>query len=119
MWWRGRRPDLCTAVFAAVPKPWQVVAPDGRSVLANPALESFFGGDPRPIPELLLEQVKDDAEARRQIEQLAEQARRGLLGQVEVRVPSDAEGGRGKDRRGGSAGRTRPLCQSKSPLTTT
>ncbi|HMA15868.1 MAG: PAS domain S-box protein [Bacteroidota bacterium] len=101
MWWRGRRPDLCTAVFAAVPKPWQVVAPDGRSVLANPALESFFGGDPRPIPELLLEQVKDDAEARRQIEQLAEQARRGLLGQVEVRVPSDAEGGRGKDRRGG------------------
>lgn len=89
-YWQRRRPSLCQAVFAAVPKPWQVVSPDGRIVLANPALDSFFGGDRRPIPDLLLEQVQSDPEARRQIEQLAEQARRGLMGQAEIRVPAAA-----------------------------
>jgi two-component system cell cycle sensor histidine kinase/response regulator CckA len=89
-WYLSRRRSLCASVFAAVPKPWQVVAPDGRTILSNPALQAFFGGVDRPIPELLLEQVKDDAEARRQVEQIAEQAKRGLLGQVEVRVPAAA-----------------------------
>ncbi len=96
-WYWLRRRNLCTSVFAAVPKPWQVVSPDGRTVLANPALASFFGGDERPIPELLLEQVRDDPDARQQIEQIALQAKQGLLGQVEVRVPasSSAEGRNG------------------------
>ncbi len=94
-WYWLRRRSLCTAVFAAVPKPWQVVSAEGRTVLANPALESFFAGDDRPIPELLQEQVKDDPEASRQIAQIAEQARRGLLGQAEIRVPAgDAAAGR-------------------------
>src|SRR3546814_563434 len=59
------------------------------------------------IPELLLEQVHDDPEARRQVEQLAEQAKRGLFCQAEVRVPAGADpegaaaGGRSMDRRGG------------------
>src|SRR3546814_1191017 len=58
-WYWARRRSLCTSVFAAVPKPWQVVAPDGRTILAKPALTAFFGGDDRPIPELMLEQVRD------------------------------------------------------------
>jgi len=110
-WYWAQRRSFCASVFAAVPKPWQVVAPDGRTILSNPSLDSFFGGDPRPIPELLLEQVRDDPEARRQVEQIAEQARRGLLGQAEVRVPADGGGqaaadgakggGRPKEKRGG------------------
>ena len=98
-WFRlQRRPNLCASVFAAVPKPWQVVSADGRTILANPSLESFFGGDDRPIPELLLEQVAGDPEARRQIEQIAQQAQRGLLGQAEIRVPATAgPGGRLKE----------------------
>ncbi len=74
-WYWFQRRSLCRAVFAAVPKPWQVVSADGESLLANPALEDFFAGDPRPIPELLSEQVKDDPEASRQIRQLEDQAR--------------------------------------------
>src|SRR3546814_18143369 len=61
-WYWARRRSLCTSVFAAVPKPWQVVAPDGRTILAHPALTAFFGGDDRPTPALLLEQGKVDAE---------------------------------------------------------
>jgi two-component system, cell cycle sensor histidine kinase and response regulator CckA len=98
VWYWAQRRNLCASIFAAVPKPWQVVSPEGRTVLANPSLESFFGGSDRPIPELLLEQVQDDPDARRQIEQLAEQARLGRPGQAEVRVPA-AEAPRG--RRGG------------------
>ena len=94
-WFWLRRRSLCAAVFAAVPKPRQVVSPEGRTILANPALESFFAGDDRPIPDLLLEQVQADPEASRQIQQIAEQAKRGLLGQAEVRVP--AAGGDGRD----------------------
>ncbi|WP_340118648.1 PAS domain S-box protein [Pelagibius sp. 7325] len=100
-YWQRRRPSLCQSVFAAVPKPWQVVSPAGRSILANPALESFFGGDERPIPELLLEQVKSDPEARRQIEQIDQQAQRGLLGQAEIRVPAAGPPGGGAGRRSG------------------
>lgn len=97
-WYWAQRRSLCTSVFAAVPKPWQVVSPEGRSILSNPALTDFFGGDERPIPELLLEQVRADPAARRQIEQLAQQALRGLPGQAEVRVPAEeGEGGRGHD----------------------
>jgi two-component system, cell cycle sensor histidine kinase and response regulator CckA len=92
-WYWTKRRRLCASVFAAVPKPWQVVSADGRIVLANPALEAFFGDAGKPIPELLLDQVKDDPEARRQIEQLASQARQGRLGQIEVRVPAGDEGG--------------------------
>ncbi|MEO3429468.1 ATP-binding protein [Pelagibius sp. CAU 1746] len=88
MWYWQRRRGLCASVFAAVPKPWQVVSPAGRTILANAALDTFFGGDERPIPEMLLEQVADEPEARRQIETIAEQAKRGLLGQAEVRVPA-------------------------------
>ncbi len=87
-WYWAQRRSLCASVFAAVPKPWQVVSPEGRSILSNPALTDFFGGDERPIPELLLDQVKADPAARRQIEQLAQQAQRGLPGQAEVRVPA-------------------------------
>ena len=96
-WYWLRRRNLCASVFAAVPKPWQVVSPTGRTVLANPALASFFGGDERPVPELLLEQVQDDPEARQLIEQIAQQAKQGVLGQVEVRVPAsvNAEGRNG------------------------
>ena len=96
-WYLLRRRSLCASVFAAVPKPWQVVSADGRTLLANAALESFFGGDERPIPELLLEQVKDDPDARRQIEQIAQQARQGLLGQAEIRVPATTGNGNGVD----------------------
>ncbi len=91
-WFWLRRRSLCASVFAAVPKPWQVVSPEGQTILANTALESFFGGDGRPIPDLLLEQVQDDPEARRQIEQIAQQAKQGLLGQAEVRVPAAGGG---------------------------
>ncbi|MGF1591710.1 MAG: PAS domain S-box protein [Kiloniellaceae bacterium] len=98
VWYWAQRRNICASIFAAVPKPWQVVSPEGRTILANPSLESFFGGRDRPIPDLLLEQVQDDPDARRQIEQLAEQARFGRPGQAEVRVPA-AEGPTG--RRGG------------------
>src|SRR3546814_14941720 len=61
-WYWARRRSLRTSVFAAVPKPWQVVAHDGRTILANPALTAFFGGDDRPIPDRLLEQEKRSEE---------------------------------------------------------
>jgi len=93
-WYWLRRKSLCNSIFAAVPKPWQVVDAKGRPVLSNPALASFFGGAEQAIPDLLLEQVADDPEARRQIEQIAHQARQGLLGQAEVRVPAARDGGR-------------------------
>jgi len=88
VWYWNKRRSLCASVFAAVPKPWQVVSPAGKTVIANPALEAFFGGTARPIPDLLLEQVQDDPEARQQIEKIARQAKQGLLGQIEVRVPA-------------------------------
>ena len=87
-WYWFRRRSLCRAVFAAVPKPWQVVSAEGRSLLANPARDEFFAGDTRPIPELLGEQVKEDPEAALQIRQLEEQARKGVAGSSEIRVPS-------------------------------
>ncbi|WP_422367569.1 PAS domain S-box protein [Pelagibius sp.] len=83
-----QRHSLCRAVFAAVPKPWQVVSGKGRILLANPALEAFFAGDARSIPEMLAEQVQGDVEASGQLRQLAEQAREGVAGSVEIRVPS-------------------------------
>jgi two-component system cell cycle sensor histidine kinase/response regulator CckA len=92
-WYWLQRRSLCASVFAAVPKPWQVVSPEGRSILSNPALADFFGGEERPIPELLLDQVRADPAARRQIEQLAQQALRGLPGQAEVRVPAVGQAG--------------------------
>ncbi len=86
-YWFQRR-SLCRAVFAAVPKPWQVVSDKGRILLANPALETFFAGDARSIPDMLAEQVQGDVEASGQLRQLAEQAREGIAGSIEVRVPS-------------------------------
>lgn len=103
-WYWQQRRSLCRAVFAAVPKPWQVVSPEGRSLLANPALEEFFGGDPRPIPVLLAEEVKDDPEARQQLRRLEEQARSGLAGHCEIRVPAGGSGprnGAGPDQEAG------------------
>ena len=91
-WYWLRRRNLCQSVFAAVPKPWQVVAPDGRALLSNPALEDFFSGDQRSIPALLGEQVRDDPEASQQIKRLEEQARKGIAGQCEIRVPPNHAG---------------------------
>ena len=73
-WYWLQRRNLCRAVFAAVPKPWQVVSAKGDILLANPALDSFFAGDQRPIPVLLSEQVADDEETGQQIRRLEEQA---------------------------------------------
>jgi two-component system cell cycle sensor histidine kinase/response regulator CckA len=93
-WYWLRRQSLCSSIFAAVPKPWQVVDAAGRPVLSNPALDSFFHGSDRAIPDLLLEQVAGDPDATRQIEQVALQARQGLLAQAEVRVAADRGDGR-------------------------
>ena len=73
--------------FAAVPRPRQIVDPEGKCLFANPAFEDFFGGDLRAVPELILEESKGDEEIRRKLATLQLNARNGVSGHVEIELP--------------------------------
>ncbi len=73
--------------FAAVPRPRQIVDPEGKCLFANPAFEDFFGGDLRSVPELILDESKGDDEIRRKLATLQLNARNGVSGHVEIELP--------------------------------
>ena len=85
--------DLQRDIFGAVPQPRQVVGRHGRTVVANTAFYDFSRGVDRPTPDLLVEQVGGDDEARDQIARLAANARNGRAGYAELRVGPRAAGG--------------------------
>ncbi len=85
--------DLQRDIFGAVPQPRQVVGRNGRTVVANTAFYDFSRGVDRPTPDLLVEQVGGDDEARDQIARLAANARNGRAGYAELRVRPRAAGG--------------------------
>ncbi|OUS17843.1 hypothetical protein A9Q97_01405 [Rhodospirillales bacterium 47_12_T64] len=78
--------------FAAVPRPRQVVDPDGKSLFANPAFEDFFGGDLRSVPDLILDESNGDEETRRKLATLQLNARNGVSGHVEIELPGMGPG---------------------------
>lgn len=78
--------------FAAVPRPRQVVDPDGKSLFANPAFEDFFGGDLRSVPDLILDESNGDEETRRKLATLQLNARNGVSGHVEIELPGVGPG---------------------------
>ncbi len=83
--WRLRRISLLRDALASVPRPRQIVDSKGRTSYVNLAFGRAFGDTDRPTPDILGERAADP-ESRRQIERLAEAARRGESGQAEIRV---------------------------------
>ena len=81
-----RAHDLQHEIFGAVPQPRQVVGRNGRTILANKAFHEFSGGQNRPTPEILLERITDDEEAREQVERLRANAHNGISGYEELRI---------------------------------
>ena len=90
-WARGQR-RLHDAIFAAVPSPRQAVNAKGEVIFANPSFYRSFGRTNWAIPDLILEQIVGDAEARDLIERLRANAQNGISGQLEVAVPAKAAG---------------------------
>ena len=88
--WRRRGDSLRGAVFAAMPTPRQIVDAQGHVVYANPAFYAFFGRVEQSIPELLMQEVGADEEARGLIERLSRGAQNGESGQIEIHVPARA-----------------------------
>ncbi len=96
-----RAHDLQHEIFGAVPQPRQVVGRNGRTILANKAFHEFSGGQNRPTPDLLLERITDDEEAREQVERLRANAHNGISGYAELRIAGQADrpgaGGQGEN----------------------
>ena len=94
--WIRRKIAIFRDAIASVPRPRQLVDPDGKTVYATPAFVELFGGDNRPTPDYLAEQAADD-EALDQIGRLARDACNGVPGSAEIRLRAgaDAQGGDG------------------------
>ncbi len=88
--WVLRKISIFRDALASVPRPRQVVGPEGETFYATPAFRELFGGDERPTPEYLAEEAAD-REALQQIERLAKNARHGIAGYAEIRVCPRAE----------------------------
>ncbi|MCZ4280471.1 PAS domain S-box protein [Kiloniella laminariae] len=73
--------------FAAVPRPRQIVDPEGKNLFANPAFEDFFGGDLRAVPDLILDESQGDEDIGRKLATLQLNARNGVSGHVEIELP--------------------------------
>ena len=90
---RRRGDSLRGAVFTAVPTPRQVIGPQGQIVYANPAFYEFFGEAEESVAALLRRGAGDDAQAIDLVERLEANARNGIGGQIELRLPTPEAGG--------------------------
>ncbi|WP_162937990.1 PAS domain S-box protein [Kiloniella sp. EL199] len=91
--WRYRKTlALRQYAFAAVPRPRQIVDPNGKCLFANPAFEDFFGGDLRAVPDLILDESNGNEEIGRKLETLQLNAKNGVSGHVEIEIPGAGPG---------------------------
>ncbi|KLN60282.1 hypothetical protein WH96_14000 [Kiloniella spongiae] len=91
--WRYRKTlALRQYAFAAVPRPRQIVDPNGKCLFANPAFEDFFGGDLRAVPDLILDESNGNEEIGRKLATLQLNAKNGVSGHVEIEIPGAGPG---------------------------
>ena len=79
---------LSRELFISLPQPRQLVDSKGHVHLANPAFERLFGETTRPAPELIAERCADDS-IRDALTHLAEEARHGRPGSLDLPIRSD------------------------------
>ena len=90
--WRARNElEVYRDILSALPFPRQLIDGSGATLYANDAFARFFGRTDRATPELVAADA-DDEDAREQLERLAENARKGAAGHIELRLKAGPRG---------------------------